>query len=79
MKRRNRTQIIIPNIVAASTRTPLTLSGAIPLAWTTRATMASSTGPPTTSAMKIVRRDQSISPSDRSKMRMAPAHIDVAP
>ncbi len=28
-----------------------------------------STGAPTTSAMKIVRRDHSISPSDRSKIR----------
>ena len=30
---------------------------------------AISTGAPTTSTMKIVRRDQSISPSDRSKIR----------
>ena len=30
---------------------------------------AMSTGAPTTSAMKIVRRDHSISPSDRSKIR----------
>ena len=37
-----------------------------------RAMSASSTGPPTTSAMKTVRRDHSISPSDRSKMRRRP-------
>ena len=39
--------------------------------WTTRATSATAMGLPTTSAMKIVRRDQSISPIERLKTRHA--------
>ena len=34
---------------------------------------ASSTGPPTTSAMKTVRRDHNISPSERSNTRFEAA------
>ena len=44
-----------------------------PAASRTRSMIASATGDPTTSARKTVRRDQSIWPTDRSKMRAAAA------
>jgi hypothetical protein len=40
-----------------------------PKAISTRISNAIATGAPTTSAMKMVRRDHSISPTDKSKIR----------
>ena len=72
MKRRKNTQIIIPKMLAPSTGTPLTRSGTTPLPWTMRATRARNTGAPVTSSRKTVRRDHSISPSERLNTRTAP-------
>ena len=54
-----------------ATRAPFTRSAGIPSDSTILKTSASTTGPPTTSAMKMVRRDHSISPNDSSKTRRA--------
>src|SRR5512138_2148614 len=72
MKRRKKTQIIIPKMLPPSTAAPLTRSGTTPLPCTMRATSARNTGAPVTSSRNTVRRDHSISPSDRLKMRTAP-------
>src|SRR5918993_1922862 len=58
-----------PNITAPLTRTPLTRSAGRLKNSTAWQISAMSTGPPTTSARNTLRRDHSISPSDRSKMR----------
>ena len=50
-------------------RTPLTRMAGTFKASTIRRMIAIKTGPPTTSARNTVRRDHSISPSDRSKTR----------
>ena len=76
MKRRYIHQMINPNIAGPVMRTddlpppPLGPSkiGAS-RATSSRRMSAMRTGAATTSAMKIVRRDHSISPSDKSKMR----------
>src|SRR5687767_11654942 len=73
MKRRKKIQIIIPKMAPPSTAAPLTRSGTTPLPWTMRATRARKTGAPVTSSKKTVRRDHSISPSDRLNTRTAPA------
>src|SRR5688572_8513505 len=72
MKRRKNTQIIMPKMLAPSTAAPLTRSGTTPLLWTMRATSARKTGAPVTSSRNTVRRDHSISPSDRPNTRTAP-------
>ncbi len=59
-----------------ATRAPLTRSAGMPSDSMTRKTSASITGPPTTSAMKMVRRDHSISPNDSSNTRRAAATSD---
>src|SRR5215510_5622182 len=65
-------QIIIPKIAGPPTTAPLILSDELGTSSATIRTMAASiTGPKTTSARKIDRRDQSICPSDRSKIRTA--------
>src|ERR1043165_6907140 len=69
MNLRNGTQISTPNMLAGSTSVPLTRSGGIPAACTIRMTAARITGAATTNAMKMVRRDHSISPSERSNTR----------
>ena len=71
MKRRKSSHIITPKMPGLPMRTLLTRNAGMPLAWSTRVMIASTTGPPTTSAMKIVRRDQSISPSETWKTRTA--------
>src|SRR5262244_1677851 len=72
MNRTYRSHIIMPKIEGPPTNAPLTLRDE---PGTTAATMrtvaASTTGPPTTSARKIDRRDHNICPSDRSKIRLA--------
>ncbi len=78
MNRTKSTQIIMPNIAPPPTRAPLTRKAGIPLAWSRRTTTARMTGPPTTSAMKMVRFDQSISPSESSKTRVEAAMNDGA-
>jgi hypothetical protein len=77
MNQRKRIQIIPPNMLTASTCTPLTLRGAMPADCTMRATRATITGLPTISAMKIVRRDQSISPIESPNTRQAPVKNEV--
>ena len=69
MKRRNSIQIITPKMPKPATRWPLTRSADMPNISSALTITASITGPPTTSAMKIVRRDHSISPSERSNTR----------
>ena len=54
-----------------ATGAPFTRIAGMPNDSTTRKITASSTGPTTTSAMKIVRRDHSISPNDSSNTRRA--------
>src|SRR5215475_2598790 len=69
--------IIIPKIDGPPTTAPLTRndeSGTT--AATIRTVAASTTGPPTTRARKIDRRDHNICPSDRSKIRTADAMND---
>src|SRR4051812_14942851 len=61
--------MINPKINGPVTAWLLTLMGAPPSASRVRTTTAMSTGTPTTSAMNTVRRDQSISPIDRSNTR----------
>jgi hypothetical protein len=72
MNRTYRSHIIMPKIEGPPTNAPLILKDE---PGTTAATMrtvaASTTGPPTTSARKIERRDHNIWPSDRSKIRAA--------
>src|SRR5262249_8194878 len=67
-----RSHIIIPKIDGPPTNAPLTRSDE---PGTTAATMrtvaARTTGPPTTRARKIERRDHNICPSDKSKIRTA--------
>ncbi len=62
--------IISPNTVGPFAAVLLTRSGA-PASMSTRKISEITTGRPTTSAMKTVRRDHSISPSERSNTRMA--------
>ena len=69
MKRTNSIQIITPKMLEPATRVPFTRSAGRPSDSTTRKMRATSTGPPTTNAMKIVRRDHSISPNDKSNTR----------
>ena len=69
MNRRKRNQIIRPKMLGPASFTPLTRSAGTFSASTTRRMTAISTGPPTTMARNTVRRDQSISPSDRSNTR----------
>src|SRR5512136_210977 len=57
-------KMVGPWTVRLPTRIP-----AKPMMSSTRNTIASATGAPTTRARKIVRRDQSIWPTDRSKTR----------
>ena len=61
---------------ALPTRAPLILITASPSADATRATTARKTGAATMTAMKIVRRAQSISPSDKSNIRSVDAPKD---
>ena len=77
MKRRNSIHIITPKMPKPATRWPLTRSADMPNNSTALTISASSTGPPTTSAMKIVRRDHSISPSERSKTRREASRNDI--
>ena len=70
-KRMNSIQIITPNTSKPGRRRPLTRSADMPNSSTISTITAIRTGPPTTRAMKIVRRDQSISPSERSNTRRA--------
>ena len=77
MKRRNSIQIITPKMPKPATRWPLTRSADMPNISTPLTISASSTGPPTTSAMKMVRRDHSISPSERSNTRRAAPKYDM--
>src|SRR5215207_943499 len=72
MKRRKKTQIIMPKMLPPSMAAPLTRNGTTPLLWTMRATSARNTGAPVTSSRNTVRRDHSISPSDRPNTRTAP-------
>ena len=76
MNFRYRIQIIAANTPALPTRSPLILRTAIPLDNVMRATTESNTGAATMSAMKIVRRAQSISPSDKSNIRSVDAPKD---
>ncbi len=59
-----------------ATRVPLTRSAGMPSDSTILKTRARMTGPPTTRAMKMVRRDHNISPNDRSNTRRAAAKSD---
>jgi hypothetical protein len=72
MKRMYSHQIIRPNSAGPPTRAPL-ISGSAAGSTTSANRMkpASTTGAPATSARKTERRDHSIWPSDRSKMRSA--------
>src|SRR3972149_9714291 len=60
-----------PKIVSPPTRPRLMRMAGTPNRSSARNSRAIATGPPTTSAMKIVRRDQSISPTDRLNTRKA--------
>ena len=71
MNQRNRIQMIAPNMLTASTCTPFTLRGAVPHGLHDSRDERHRTGLPTTSAMKIVRRDHSISPIERPNTRQA--------
>src|SRR5690606_1119284 len=69
MKRRNRNQIISPKMSGPPRRTPSTRTAGTLIASTLRSTSPITIGPPTSNPRKTVRRDQSISPSERSKIR----------
>ena len=62
-----------PNRLVPAMACPFTRSAVMPNTSSTRTAAATATGSPTTSAMKTVRRDHSISPTDRSNTRHADA------
>ncbi len=58
-----------PKMTGPGTGTPLILKDDSPISWITRSSTAMTTGAPVASAMKTVRRDHSICPSDMSNTR----------
>src|SRR5262245_47754568 len=70
--------MISPNTVAPPTVAPLTRTPLAYISTTMRTIAASTTGPPRTMPRNTERRDHSIWPRDRSKMRTADDHTDGA-
>src|SRR4029078_1651333 len=69
MNRRKRNQSSRPKMLGPPMRIPFTFIAGTCMKSTIRSTTAITTGPPTISARNTVRRDQSISPSERSNTR----------
>ena len=69
MNRRKRNQSSRPKMLGPPMRIPFTFIAGTCMKSTIRSTKAITTGPPTISARNTVRRDQSISPSERSNTR----------
>src|SRR4051794_5271893 len=73
MNRRNRNQSSRPKMLCPPMRIPFTFIAGTCMTSTMRSTTAMTTGPPTINARNTVRRDHSISPSERSNTRSADA------